>query len=132
MLALAACESPRWRAAVAPEPALLFVDGVAADGAEVEGPIPYYGTVDLAGVPAPGTQPSRRTVRALLDIDEPVTPWIFPFDVVVESAIALFSADPVPSASLVLPLRTDVAEKNEIPADASAFLERARRMATER
>jgi hypothetical protein len=131
-LALCGCESPRWQVEAAPPEASVFVDGRVRPGHPIEGPIPYYGVVDLAAVPAFRERPARRAERAALRIDEPVTPWLFPLDFFVESAVALFEPDPVRSASLELEERDDLPARGDAPPDAETFAARARAAATTR
>lgn len=133
---LAACSAPRWQVDAGPEDTRLFVDGRARSSRRIEGPIPYYGVVDLAVVPdLDARSPDRiplRTHRAKLAIDEPVTPWIFPFDFVLEMLEAPFVDDPVPHIELTAPPRDDLATPGTSAPGIEAFLVRARAAATAR
>ncbi|MBI5851833.1 MAG: hypothetical protein HZB39_12535 [Planctomycetes bacterium] len=137
LLPFAACGSPRWSVVAEPPGTQLVVDGVARRGGSIDEAIPYYGVVDLAAVPqagattADGVTPLAAS-RATLRIDEPVTPWIFPFDFVAEVLRSPFVDDPTPSARLVAPPRTDVAAPGAPPPGIEAFLVRARAAAAQR
>lgn len=136
MALVSACSTPQWHADAAPEGTTLFVDGRDRHTASIEGRIPYYGIVELTAVPDFATEEDRdqpRTAtRAQLAIVEPVTPWLFPFDFVFEMALAPFVDDPVPTAHLVAPVRSDIAIPRALTPGVEAFQARARAAATSR
>lgn len=137
VLHLAACGSPRWSVVAEPPGTRLVVDGAVRRGGAIDEVIPYYGVVDLVAVPRAGATTvdgvtPLTTSRATLRIDEPVTPWIFPFDFVAEVLRSPFVDDPTPSARLVAPPRTDVAAPGAPPPGIEAFLVRARAATAQR
>lgn len=136
MALVSACSTPQWHADAAPEGTTLFVDGHDRRTDSIEGRIPYYGIVELAAVPDFAAEEDRdqpRTAaRGRLAIVEPVTPWLFPFDFVLEMALAPFVDDPVPTAHLVAPVRDDIAIPRALTPGVEAFQARARAAAIAR
>ncbi|MBK8978521.1 MAG: hypothetical protein IPM29_21705 [Planctomycetes bacterium] len=149
LLGITACGTPQWRVDVAaPAGTQLLRDGRATSAAALEGPIPYYGTAELTAVPPPapddapvGSSPLPwRTDRVLVTIEEPVSPWLFPLDFLVELASWPFGpaddvvatgvlrpaprAAPAPPAAGAAPLEDD--------AEIAALRARARRAVTAR
>jgi hypothetical protein len=136
---LPGCGSPRVALDAVPRDVDFRVDGRPVP-VPLNAPVPYHGVADLAAVPPPTGEPSPERVdqprlapaRRRLDMAEPVTPWIFPLDFVVELAIAPFVGDPVHRAVLVLPTRTDVPVTSYEPLDLEALRSRAEVAAIQR
>jgi hypothetical protein len=93
---LGACAAPQLTVSTKQPHAALFVDGRAAGTGTVATPLPYYGTLAASAVrPRPADRPEEPigAVRAALRVPEPVSPWLFPLDFVLEVASAPFRTD---------------------------------------
>ncbi len=94
--ALSACAAPTVRIEAESPATRLFVDGTERGVGALALPLPYYGTIDAAAVPpvpsAPVEVEPPPIARAAVRLDEPATPWIFPFDLLVEIAVRATAA----------------------------------------
>ena len=94
--ALSGCAVPEIRIHAEPEASVPFLDGQALPPVvkDVPLPAPYYGTARV-GARMPGDLPGRRrrdqTVEAVLE--EPISPWLFPLDFVLEVLTYPFRGD---------------------------------------
>lgn len=87
LIALAAsCAGPTVVVAVDPANSAIDVDGRRLDPDDPEFVQPYYGIMRVEAVPPPrrANEPSRRAVQRMVVLDEPVSPWLFPFDLGLE------------------------------------------------
>ncbi|HLQ36982.1 MAG TPA: hypothetical protein VK348_04225 [Planctomycetota bacterium] len=91
LLGCAACAGPHWHLD-RPAAAQLFVDGRQEPGREL--PFRYYGTscIDVLPQAPAGKIDDFATVADRVEVvqPEPVTPWLYPFDLPLESLVRLF------------------------------------------
>lgn len=82
---LAACAAPTLHVDAEPAKSELFIDGRFEGLGEHEMRLPYYGTASIYLMPPfdPGTPP-RTDTRATVTVDEPISPWFFPLDFLLE------------------------------------------------
>ena len=90
---LGACAAPQVTITTEPPESRLFVDGREAAASQVTMPLPYYGTLGATALrkrPPDQADAPIAVVRADLPLEEPVSPWLFPLDFVLEVASAPF------------------------------------------
>ena len=85
-IVLAACAAPTLCVTAEPADAELFVDSKFRGLGDLDTRLPYYGTIRATLAPSILDESDRRDGRASLEVDEPVTPWLFPLDFVLELA----------------------------------------------
>ena len=104
------CATPTLTVESTPPDARILVDGVGRGAGTVAMRQPYYGTIDVTAVtPVPRSEkrPPASHTRAAVRLDEPVTPWIFPFDLLGEVVLRAWQV-PAAQAQLVVPPRAEV------------------------
>jgi hypothetical protein len=84
-IAGAACRGPSVAFVAPQEQAGLYVDAQRLPAGVRSGPLPYYGTaaIDVVVPDADAMLPMRHGYETA-ELPEPVTPWLFPLDFVVE------------------------------------------------
>jgi hypothetical protein len=127
--ALAACAGPRIRVDSIPAPATLYVNGHVAGRTPKRMLAPYYGGYRLEAQLDRPEPSGARNADATVELAEPVTPWIFPLDFLVEALLAPFS-DRELQVSLPLLRNEDALAPAQGGQD--ALLERARSLAVSR
>ena len=81
-----ACESPSLRIDPTPTTARVALDGEPVGSGPTEMRQPYHGTARIDLRPRVESQalPTYRRDSQLVELEAPVSPWLFPFDLVVE------------------------------------------------
>jgi hypothetical protein len=116
----------------------IAVDGRRAGKGKLDRPVPYFGTIAVSTAPPPAetdpTAPLRplvRDVSADLRVPPPVSPWLFPFDFVIEAggrATGLVSRN----RTFELTVEEHALDDQGVPADLQDLQARARARATRR
>lgn len=101
-LALGACTGPTLTVRVEPGESNLFVDGRRHPGGEL--PFRYYGDVRLQVEPPieEGSEFRYLGVERMVEVNEPVTPWLFPLDFGLELILRGFNGAGDDSVDLAL------------------------------
>ena len=131
-LGCTACASPGIEIDSSTDDAPIFIDGQLRGSGKVKLPWQYYGTMEVATAPPPELRSDRREARMQLGIPEPVTPWFFPFDFLIELAIRSWSSDPGHQLTLTTSEPSSGVAEGIDPPEADAFRLRAREVRTER
>lgn len=106
----AGCAAPTLTVAGTPPDARILVDGVVRGAGNVEVRQPYYGTIGVTAVtpvPRRAELPPASHARVAVRLNEPVTPWIFPLDLLGEVVLRAWRV-PAASAEVVVPPRPEV------------------------
>ena len=106
VLATTACRGPNLVLNVDTQPVRLAADGGIQPVAPIVLPFRYYGVTELQAWPtdeAAGRFAKARRVQHV-EVLEPVTPWIFPFDFPAECLIRLFGGEGMDDQTVLVSL----------------------------
>ena len=128
----AACGGPSLTVTTDPGDAVLLVDGRVTPEPEI--PFRYYGDMELQAVPAPLDPDDweRAGTSRIVTVSEPVTPWVFPFDFLVEVIQVPFGGSAHQEVTLTLPDNPGRVGTGLEPAGAGDVLSRSQRARTGR
>jgi hypothetical protein len=98
---LLACSGPSLEIASNRPTAAILLDGKPVGQGKAVLALPYYGTCEVAAVPAfadtnPAAGDTWRATRRLVEQVPPVTPWLFPLDFLGDLVTLPFRADHIP------------------------------------
>lgn len=130
-LVVAACGVPRLRVETPDAEAPVYLDGRLAGHGRVDTQAAYYGRVEIEVAPPKDAPLSTLAARALVAVDEPVTPWIFPLDLPVEWLRWMLEGPVSVRARLALRRRTPPVE-GVVPPEVFQLRRRARNALLER
>ncbi len=128
-----ACAAPTIRVETEPATSSFYLDAKAAGAGLVERDIPYYGVVSLTAVPNAPHDQRLREARGRLEIREPWSPWLFPFDFFLEVGSAALGQLPTEYEMQLDPIPREVVPVEGIrPPRLEELRLRAQSMAAER
>ena len=115
-----ACGASTLRVSTDEPRARVFLDGTELPASRPAAgvPLPYHGTIAFDVFPAetPKQNLRRDAVRRLHTIDEPVSPWFFPFDLPLEALQRAFAGPQRSEARIEVPTLPGVVPEATPPA----------------